>query len=165
MTRWIVVAFALAGGCALDGSVGRADTTGASGSGSAGEETGASTTAASGSDSGAMSAGGSGDGAGTGASGTAGGSTTGVHDVCDPLDTDLACSACRKHDCCAPLQACHDYDPCPCMWECMLMTDADEMVCADHCAYEGHTFADLVDCTIAHCDVECSDPHPPGPLD
>lgn len=165
MKRLAVVALVSLWGCALDGSVGRADTTAGSGTGSGGEGSGGSTTAGPGSDSGAMSAGGSGDSAG-GTSASDGGSTGGdPHDVCEPQVTDAACSECRKHNCCAQLTACHDYDPCPCMWECMLMTDGDEVGCTDHCAYEGHTFADLVDCTIGHCDVECSDPHPPGPMD
>ena len=163
MTKWVLTLLALVvAGCTVDGSLGRAEMMG----------TDAATTEADATSGGATSdAASSGPGAEGGSGGGTGGSdgrtdtTTGDTDnplptpdvACEPSDHDSHCATCRKEMCCTVLQACAAYDPCFCMWDCLLAPDHTEAGCAEVCAYQGQTVQEVRVCTEQHCAAQCLD--------
>lgn len=148
--------------CTIDGSLGRAEMMGTEGATTEASGTGGDAT-----DDGASTGPGAEGGSQGGTGGSAGptGMTTGGTDhplptpdvACEPSDHDSPCGACRKERCCAPLEACAAYDPCFCMWDCMLAPDHTEAACAEHCNYEGDTVLEVRLCTESECATECHD--------
>jgi hypothetical protein len=163
----VIVAVGLglaAGGCLVDGSLGRAES-GGEGSTSADGDV---PTTGEADATGATSAGTGGAGGEGGSGGAEGGSgsSDGTGNppplptpatACEPTDHDSACATCRKGHCCEWLQACAGYDPCFCMWECLLAPEHDEVACADHCGYDSNVLTELRTCTEAMCRGVCGD--------
>ncbi len=147
-------------GCTIDGSLGRADMMGTDTTEGGSTSLGSTSDAA---DTGPSAEGGSQGGTG-GSSGPID-MTTGDTDhplptpdvACDPTDHDSPCATCRKQMCCPILEACAAYEPCFCMWECLLTPDHTEPACAEACSYEGQTVQDVLVCTEQHCTAECHD--------
>jgi hypothetical protein len=166
--RWIALAalgLGCAVGCTIDGSLGRADDSTTSET-----DVGTAASAADGTTSGtgdtwAGSGGGhSGSGSGGGQFDSGGSDTGGTGhplpvpgEACTLTDHDSDCGICRKEHCCPAMEACAAYDPCFCMWDCLLAPDHNEADCATHCVYAGDTVLEVRTCTEAMCSAVCSD--------